>query len=189
MATAAEAFQRLSAKLFNTSSRSPDIERSGAIGNAIISAQRKASVYNSSSIAVDPLRKVKVKPTKTLGSGWFNLQPLEMDSKLKNDIQMIRMRNYMDPKRFYKNPDKITSVLHVGTVIEGPSEYKSSRLTNKERRQSIVDEVLSDQLVKNYTKSKFMDIQQHKTSKQKMFRKTREDRKRAKKAKKISKLF
>ena len=41
--------------------------------------------------------------------------------------------------RFYKNPDKLRTVLHVGTVIEGPSEYKSSRMTNKERKQTIAD--------------------------------------------------
>jgi len=26
-----------------------------------------------------------------------------MDDKLKRDIKVIQMRNYMDPKRFYKN--------------------------------------------------------------------------------------
>jgi len=138
---------------------------------------------------MDPLKKVKAQPVKTAGAGWFNLQPLEMDSKLQSDINMVQMRNYMDPKRFYKNPDKITNVLHIGTVIEGPSEYKSSRLTNRERKQTIVDEVLSNQLIRDYTKSKFLDIQQQQASKQKMFRKTKEDRQKAKKLKKQSKLF
>ena len=138
---------------------------------------------------MDPLKRAKVKPVKTAGAGWFNLQPLEMDSKLQRDIKMVQMRDYMDPKRFYKNPDKITNVLHIGTVIEGPSEYKSSRLTNRERKQTIVDEVLSSQLIRDYTKSKYLDIQQRQTSKQKMFRKTKEDRQRAKKSKKHSKLF
>ena len=51
------------------------------------------------------------------------------------------MRNYLDPKRFYKAPDKMRAILHVGTVIEGSAEYKSARLTNKQRKQTIVDEV------------------------------------------------
>lgn len=157
--------------------------------NAIINAQRQSNLYSNSTIAMDPLKRAKVKPVKTAGAGWFNLQPLEMDSKLQRDIKMVQMRDYMDPKRFYKNPDKITNVLHIGTVIEGPSEYKSSRLTNRERKQTIVDEVLSSQLIRDYTKSKYLDIQQRHTSKQKMFRKTKEDRLRAKKAKKHSKLF
>lgn len=157
--------------------------------NAIINAQRQSKLYSNSTIAMDPLKREKVKPVKTAGAGWFNLQPLEMDSKLQRDIKMVQMRDYMDPKRFYKNPDKITNVLHIGTVIEGPSEYKSSRLTNRERKQTIVDEVLSSQLIRDYTKSKYLDIQQRHTNKQKMFRKTKEDRLRAKKAKKHSKLF
>ena len=27
------------------------------------------------------------------------MQPLKMDEKLRNDIKMIQMRNYIDPKR------------------------------------------------------------------------------------------
>jgi hypothetical protein len=103
-----------------------------------------------------------------------------MDSALKRDISMIQMRNYMDPKRsflyllyfifssisflnntcrFYKNPDKPGHVLHVGTVIEGPSEYKSGRLTNRERKQSIVEEILADKSIREYSKRKYLEIQ------------------------------
>ena len=69
--------------------------------------------------------------------------------------------------RFYKNPDKLGTVLHIGTVIEGPSEYKSARLTNKERKQSIVEEILADKDIKNYSKRKYMEIQTFKSGKNK----------------------
>ena len=201
--TKISAFNLLSEKLFGTGSKQSSVSshidrRISNIGrlngnasncNAVIHAQRQSNLYNNSTIVMDPLQKVKVKPVKTAGAGWFNLQPLEMDSKLRSEINMVQMRNYMDPKRFYKNPDKITNVLHIGTVIEGPSEYKSSRLTNRERKQTIVDEVLSNQLIKDYTKNKFLDIQRRKANKQKTFRKSKEDRQRAKGAKKHSKLF
>jgi hypothetical protein len=82
-----------------------------------------------------------------------------MDPKLQRDIQMIQMRNYIDPKRFYKNPDKGGKILHVGTVIEGPSEYKSARLTNRERKQTIVEEILADSAAKEYSKRKFTELQ------------------------------
>lgn len=61
--------------------------------------------------------------------------------------------------RFYKNPDKLGSVVHIGTVIQGPAEYKSARLTNKERRGTIVEEILADKDIKSYSKRKFMEIQ------------------------------
>ena len=67
-------------------------------------------------------------------------------------------------ERFYKNPDKLGSVVHVGTVIEGPSEYKSARLTNRERRQTIVEEILADKTVGQYSKKKFGEIQAAKSA-------------------------
>jgi len=75
------------------------------------------------------------------------------------------MRNYLDPKRFYKNPDKLGTILHVGTVIEGSAEYKSNRLTRKERKQSIVEELMSDSAIKSYTKNKYESIQQNNSKK------------------------
>lgn len=100
---------------------------------------------------------------------------------------MIQMRNYLDPKRFYKNPDKLGAVLHIGTVIEGPHEYKSSRLTNKQRKQSIVEEILADKSIKDYSKRKFNEIQASKLNKRKTFKVKKAAKKDSKK--KIRKLF
>ena len=73
-------------------------------------------------------------------------------------------------QRFYKNPDKMGKVLHVGTVIEGPSEYFSSRMSRKERKQTIVEEILGDKTLKDYSKRKYMEIQFDKSNKKKMFK-------------------
>ena len=47
------------------------------------------------------------------------------------------MRNVLDRKRFYKSSDykkgQLPDRVQVGTVIEGPTEYYSGRLTRKER--------------------------------------------------------
>ena len=57
------------------------------------------------------------------------------------------------------------NVLHMGNVIDGPHKFKSSRLTNKERKQTIVDEILNDSQIKSYSKRKFLDIQKEKSNK------------------------
>jgi len=36
----------------------------------------------------------------------------------------------------------------VGTIIEGPTEYFSGRLKKKERKQTIVDEILADKRIR-----------------------------------------
>lgn len=126
---------------------------------------------------------------------------MKIDSKLKADMRMIQMRNYMDPKRwvtlqsytltysiqsnsifftvyrFYKNPDKFVKILHTGTVIEGPAEYKSARLTNRERKQTIVEEILGDKKIKDYSKRKFMEIQSEKTGRRKAYKSAKKGKK------------
>ena len=71
-----------------------------AIGNAIERAQSRSSLYNSASLTAEPLKKAKLVSPKTVGKGWFDIEPLEMDDKLKKEIKMIQLRNYMDPKRY-----------------------------------------------------------------------------------------
>jgi len=59
----------------------------------------------------------------------------------------------------------------VGTVIEGPGEYFSSRLTRKERKQTIVDEILADKSIRDYAKRTYNDIQSKKAKRRKIFSK------------------
>ncbi|RYH09678.1 hypothetical protein EON65_40015 [archaeon] len=79
--------------------------------------------------------------------------------------------------RFYKNPDKMDRIVHVGTVIEGATEYKASRLSKKERKTSIVQEVLGDSALKSYNKRTFLAIQEEKSKKMKMYKTHKKKRK------------
>ncbi|KAL3790595.1 hypothetical protein HJC23_008801 [Cyclotella cryptica] len=99
----------------------------------------------------------------TAGAKWFGMTPTPMTDSLKTDLALIRNRNYLDPKKFYKSADSFAGkVLQVGTVIEGPSEYYSSRLVKRERRQNFTEEVMADQGVASYAKRKFGELQMEK---------------------------
>jgi len=150
--------------------------------NAIEEAQETSALYDGKVPDAPPLNPPLVRKKKTLGKGWFDMEPAVVDEQLKRDMKMVQMRNYIDPKRFYKNPDKPRAVLHVGTVVEGVGEFKSSRLTNKERKSTILGEILDNQ-VKKYTKRKYIEIQDSKPVRK------RAGSKHNKKAKKVSKLF
>lgn len=52
----------------------------------------------------------------------------------------------------------------VGTVIEGPTEYHSARLQNKDRKRTFVEEVLAGEKDTGRFKKKYGDIQVNKTS-------------------------
>jgi Fcf2 pre-rRNA processing len=47
---------------------------------------------------------------KSAGNGWFNVVGSEQTAELKRDAELIRMRGYMDPKRFYKAPEVYTLI-------------------------------------------------------------------------------
>lgn len=99
----------------------------------------------------------------TAGSGWFNMTPTPMSSQLKTDISLIRNRNYLDPKKFYKNADSFDGkVLQLGTVIEGSNEYYTSRLTKRERRMNLTEEIMADRTVTEYAKKKYRELQAEK---------------------------
>lgn len=66
----------------------------------------------------------------------------------------------IDPKRHYKKGDsKFPKYFQVGTVVEPVSEYYTSRLTKKERKQTLADELLSNQSLKLYRKRKVQEIE------------------------------
>jgi len=67
--------------------------------NKIEVAQSNSSLYTDG-LAAPSLTKQKEDKQKTLGKGWFNLQPAKIDESLKRDLKVIKMRNYLDPKRF-----------------------------------------------------------------------------------------
>ncbi len=102
-------------------------------------------------------------PDKTAGNGWFGMVPTPMTEELKADLAVIRNRNYLDPKKFYKSADKQGSVVQLGTVIEGAAEYYSSRLTKKQRRNNFTEEIMADPQSADYAKKKFRSMAQEKT--------------------------
>lgn len=91
----------------------------------------------------------------------------DLTPQLKRDLQLLRMRSVLDPKRFYKKDNKKSDVpefSQVGTIIEGPTEFYSGRLTNKERKQTFVEQVLEQESSTHRFKSKYKEIQKAKTS-------------------------
>ena len=85
------------------------------------------------------------------------------------------MRSVLDPKRHYKKENakaEAPEFSQVGTLIEGPTEFFSSRLLNRDRKKTLVDEILTAEGSTGRFKSKYNDIQMSKTSGKKAFYKT-----------------
>lgn len=103
----------------------------------------------------------------TAGSQWYNLPRTNLTPELKRDLQLLKMRDVLDPKRFYKKDASRTAIpefSQVGTIIEGPTEYFTGRLSNKERKRTMVEEILEGESSTGRFKSKYNEIQAAKTS-------------------------
>lgn len=65
---------------------------------------------------------------------------------MKRDLQILKMRNVLDPHRHYKKEGgkmQVPEFSQVGTIIEGPTEFYSGRLENRQRKRTFVEEVLA----------------------------------------------
>ncbi|KAK3901921.1 hypothetical protein C8A05DRAFT_44535 [Staphylotrichum tortipilum] len=89
----------------------------------------------------------KKKDADTLGPAWFNMPRTNLTPELKRDLQALRMRDVAAMgKQFFKKDsrkDLVPEYSQVGTIIAGATDGVNNRLTRKERKQTIVEEILA----------------------------------------------
>ena len=104
---------------------------------------------------------------KTKGKKWFDMPAPEMTDEVKHDLEIIQMRSVLDPKRFYKKNDikVLPKYFQIGKVMDAPLDYYNSRLTKKERKRTIVDELMADAEFSKFNKRKYKEIVEEKNSK------------------------
>jgi hypothetical protein len=90
----------------------------------------------------------------------------EMTDEIKRDLQVLKMRHILDRKRHYKKmgnrPDP--KYFQIGTIIESPTEFFSARMNKKDRKQTIVEELMASDDSKTYYKRKYNEVQERTNS-------------------------
>ncbi|XP_070384364.1 deoxynucleotidyltransferase terminal-interacting protein 2 isoform X1 [Dermacentor albipictus] len=101
----------------------------------------------------------KEERSKTKGPGWFGLPAPEMTDELKHDLEVLHMRHVLDPKRFYKKNDlkDLPRYFQVGTVMDSPADFYHARVPKKDRKQSMVEELLADAEFRRFNKKKYSE--------------------------------
>lgn len=103
------------------------------------------------------MSSLKVDKTK---KDWHEIPERQLTPEEERDARLIENRQYLDPKRFYKSSGtgrkrgELPNRVQFGTVIVGAHEFYSARLTRKERKSRIIDEVLADERVMGYTRQR-----------------------------------
>ncbi|KAI1302666.1 Fcf2 pre-rRNA processing-domain-containing protein [Xylaria venustula] len=120
------------------------------------------------SVRVPVARKSKKEMTHKSDAGpeWFNLPATDLTPELRRDLQLLKMRDVLDPKRHYKKDTTraIPEFSQVGTIIPGPTDYFNGRVTKKDRKRTLLQDVLATEDATKRFKSKYGDIQAAKTS-------------------------
>ncbi|NXS54760.1 TDIF2 protein, partial [Brachypteracias leptosomus] len=103
---------------------------------------------------------------KTTGDGWFGMKAPEITSELKNDLKVLKMRASLNPKHFYKKNDRdgLPKYFQVGTVVDSPIDFYHSRVPKKQRKRTIVEELLADSEFRRYNKKKYQEIMSEKAA-------------------------
>lgn len=77
------------------------------------------------------------------------------------------MRDVLDSKRFYRKDTAralVPEFSSVGTIVEGPTDFFNARLTKKERKRTLLEEVLETEDITRKFKNKYGEIQSVKAS-------------------------
>ena len=88
----------------------------------------------------------------------------EMTEEVKRDLEVLQMRNAIDPKKFYKKNDRnvLPKFFQIGQYIDGPLDRNSSN-EKKSKKKSLVDELMADAEFKKYNKRKYTEIIEEKS--------------------------
>ena len=89
------------------------------------------------------------------------------DPNVKREFQLLRLRGVLDPKKHFKKDtrkDPFPTYSQMGTLIEASTDFQSARLPRRERKRTLVEEVLSSGDANNKFKTRYEKIQEKKTS-------------------------
>jgi len=108
---------------------------------------------------------------KTTGPGWFDLPaPAEADlPRLHREVEALRLRNQLDPKRFYRKDDGegkgikgLSKHFAIGTILPTTTPFgtaSTDNLPRAHRKRTLVDELVEDTEARRYAKKKFDELQ------------------------------
>ncbi|KAK7717302.1 dTDP-fucopyranose mutase [Diaporthe eres] len=115
-----------------------------------------------------PQLKSKKSVPDNAGAAWHYMPRTRVeDPEVKRSFQLLRMRGIVDRKRFFKKDsrkDFMPTYSQFGTLVEGPIEHHNGRLTRKERKRTLVEEVLATGESDGKFKDRYQKIQEKKMS-------------------------
>ena len=103
---------------------------------------------------------MQLERSKTKGGNWFNMPATELTDEVKRDLEVIQMRSVLDPKHFYKKNDlkALPKYFQVGKVLSSPLDYYNDRGERKNKKKTIVEELMDDAQFQKFNKRKYTEV-------------------------------
>ncbi len=113
----------------------------------------------------------KLEREKTKGPNWFGMQAPEVTEEQKRDLEILKMRGALDPKRFYKknDSDALPKYFQVGRVVDSAADRYVDRVPAKMRKSTLVEELMADAEFQRYNKRKYAEIMEERSKKQRRY--------------------
>lgn len=148
-------------------SKLPSVRAMDQVGDSLAATASRRSEAMASMAVMPPLdaraaeRAARKAAPDTAGRRWFDLPATPITPEVKTDLRLLALRGAFDPKRFYRNPDatKFPKYFQMGTVVEGPTDFYSGRMTKSERKQTLTEELLADSRLVDTHKRRFGRLQ------------------------------
>ena len=86
----------------------------------------------------------------------------QMTEELENEYKVLELRGSLDPKRYYnekRSKKGRPKFFQIGRMVEGPGEFSSNRLSKKNKKRTMVEELLADAEFQRYNKARFAKLQ------------------------------
>ncbi|KAL6719573.1 dTDP-fucopyranose mutase [Lecanora helva] len=153
-----------------TSSESRKLTRDAGCMAKTVSSTTFQSIHAQDDKIPFSLDVEKVNPSwapANAGSDYFGMPATNITPELLADMRLIKVRGVLDPHRHYKkdaSKNLIPDYSEVGRVIEGSTEYFGARLTGKQRKRTLVEELLASEASTGRFKTKYLEIQASKSS-------------------------
>jgi hypothetical protein len=149
--------------------RDPDIQSAEAATSATVAPAPPPKPTLAGKISNKKQRKAM--RNQTAGPSWFDLPaPAEADlPRLHREVEALRLRNQLDPKRFYRKDDGdgkgikgLPKHFAIGTIVTTNTPFgtaSTDNLARAHRKRTLVDELVDDAEARRYAKRKFEDLQ------------------------------
>jgi len=122
-------------------------------------------------------KEKKAEKQKSAALGWADIPTPDATDlpRLHREVEALRLRNTLDPKRFYKKEEGegkgikgLPKQFAIGTILPTSTPFGTAsgdNLVRAERKRTLVDELVDDSEAKRYAKRKFVNLQTARASK------------------------